>query len=109
MKTNELITQLRTVAHIVTPPARELLIAAADELESSKLVETDQFNRWISPDEQQPETFRPVLICREKEPGKPIVEQGHKDLGGWWKVYGTRVKKIICWCPMPEPPKEGSK
>lgn len=33
MKTNELITELRTVAKAVAPPARELLIAAAEELE----------------------------------------------------------------------------
>lgn len=101
METHELITKCRSVARIVAPPARELLIAAAEELERLR-----EQRRWISPNEQQPETFRPVLICREKEPGKLIVEQGYKDLGGWWKVYGTRIKKIIGWMPMPEPPKK---
>lgn len=36
-----------------------------------------------------------------------IVEQGCKDLGDWWRVYGTRVKRIRFWMPLPEAPKEG--
>ena len=59
---------------------------------------------WISVKDRLPEPFVPVLICREKEPGKRIVEQGYKDLGKWWKVYGTRVTQIIGWMPMPQPP-----
>ena len=33
MKTNELITKIRSVMHMVAPPARELLEQAADRLE----------------------------------------------------------------------------
>lgn len=61
---------------------------------------------WISVKDQLPERFKPVLICREKN-GKPYVEQGYKDVGEWWKVYGTRTKHITHWMPLPEPPEEG--
>lgn len=61
-------------------------------------------DKWISVKDRLPEPFTPVLICREKEPGKIIVEQGYKDLGKWWKVYGTRITRVIGWMPMPQPP-----
>ena len=62
---------------------------------------------WIRPEEKLPKVFQRVLICREKEPGQLIVEQGFLDVGEWWKVYGTRVRKIHAWMPMPEPLKKG--
>lgn len=61
---------------------------------------------WISVKERLPERFEPVLVCREKN-GSPYVEQGYKDVGEWWKVYGTRTKHITHWMPLPEPPEEG--
>lgn len=61
---------------------------------------------WISVKERLPERFEPVLVCREKN-GSPYVEQGHKDVGEWWKVYGTRTKQVTHWMPLPEPPEEG--
>ena len=62
--------------------------------------------KWIRPEERLPDVHKPVLVCREKEPGVLIVEQGCKDLGDWWRVYGTRVKRIRFWMPLPEPPGE---
>lgn len=62
-------------------------------------------SEWISVKERLPERFEPVLVCREKN-GSPYVEQGHKDVGEWWKVYGTRTKHITHWMPLPEPPEE---
>lgn len=61
--------------------------------------------RWIPVTERLPEPFRPVIVCREKGKGEYIVEQGFKDVCGWWKVYGTRTKNVTHWMPMPEPPK----
>ena len=58
---------------------------------------------WIKVEERLPQAFRPVIVCRED--GK--VEQGMKDVGDWWKVYGTRTKHITHWRPLPESPKEG--
>ncbi len=60
---------------------------------------------WISVRDRLPERFEPVLVCREKN-GSPYVEQGYKDVGEWWKVYGTRTKQITHWMPLPEPPEE---
>lgn len=62
-------------------------------------------SEWISVKDQLPERFKPVLVCREKN-GSPYVEQGHKDVGEWWKVYGTRTKHITHWMPLPEPPEK---
>lgn len=59
--------------------------------------------RWIPVTERLPETMQPVIVCREC--GK--VEQGYKDVGDWWKVYGTRTKHVTHWMPLPQPPEEG--
>lgn len=63
---------------------------------------------WIDASISQPERLRPVLVCREKVPGQMIVEQGYRDVGDWWKVYGTRTKKVLYWRPMPAPPTQGA-
>lgn len=60
---------------------------------------------WISVEDRLPQAFQPVIVCREKGKGEYIVEQGHKDVGDWWKVYGTRTKNVTHWMPMPEPPR----
>lgn len=61
--------------------------------------------QWIPVTERLPDTFRPVIVCREKGKGEYIVEQGFKDVCDWWKVYGTRTKNVTHWMPLPEPPK----
>ena len=58
--------------------------------------------KWISVKDRLPERFNRVLVCREN--GK--VEQGFRDVGDWWKIYGTRTKHITHWMPLPEPPEE---
>lgn len=58
--------------------------------------------KWIPVTEQLPKNFERVLVCREGG----IVEQGYRDVNGWWKVYGTRTKRVTHWMPLPEPPKE---
>ena len=60
---------------------------------------------WISVEERLPETFEPVIVCREVTKDERKVEQGHRDVNGWWKVYGTRTKHVTHWIPLPEPPK----
>ncbi len=57
---------------------------------------------WISVEDQLPERFRPVIVCRKD--GR--VESGQKDVGDWWRVYGTRIKTVSYWMPLPKPPKE---
>lgn len=53
---------------------------------------------WIPVTERLPETMQPVIVCRKG--GK--VEQGYKDVGDWWKVYGTRTKHVTYWMPLPK-------
>lgn len=57
---------------------------------------------WISVEDRLPEYYVPVIVCRKN--GK--VEQGSKNVGDWWNVYGTRTKNVTHWMPMPEPPEE---
>lgn len=76
-----------------------------EEAFASHLIDNDvTVQQWIPVTERLPECFKRVLVCRKNE-DTPIVEQGYKDVGDWWKVYGTRTKKVTHWMPLPEPPK----
>ena len=66
-------------------------------------------DKWISVRERLPEAFAPVIICRRNRQGEYIVEAGQKDIGDWWRVYGTRTKSVTHWVPLPDPPEEGTK
>ncbi len=95
MTTDELIRALREKA---SRDNRKLLDAAADALERQ---------RWIPVSERLPEYGQPVLVARVYDPGQPLrVEQGKRDVNGWWKVYGANVKRVLYWMPIPEPPEE---
>ncbi len=50
-------------------------------------------SEWISVKDRLPENFKSVIVCRKGKDGA-IVEQGFKDVGSWWKVYGTRTKNV---------------
>lgn len=63
--------------------------------------------RWISTKEALPPVFEPVLLCRRYRDGRTTVEAGTRDVGGWWKVYGHKVKTVTHWMSMPAPPEEG--
>ena len=60
-------------------------------------------SEWISVKERLPDQFVPVIVCRKG--GK--VEQGTRDVNGWWRVYGTRTKHVTHWMSLPPPPGEG--
>lgn len=61
---------------------------------------------WIRATDGLPKAYVPVIVCRLGKSGAPIVETGQLDVGGWWRVYGTRVKSVTHWMTMPEPPEE---
>ena len=65
-------------------------------------------SKWIPCSDKLPERFQKVIVCRKIEKGVYLVEQGYKDVGDWWKVYGTRTKKVTHWMSMPLPPEEES-
>ena len=63
---------------------------------------------WISVEDKLPPLGQMVIVYREYAWGEVKVEQGCRDLNGWWRVYGTRTKRITHWMPLPQPPKEVS-
>lgn len=63
---------------------------------------------WISVQDKLPPLGQTAIVYREYAWGEVKVEQGCRDLDGWWRVYGTRTKRITHWMPLPQPPKEVS-
>lgn len=106
MTVKEKLVELLSNAHSrVTEAdmAEDMTYARQLEMEADYLIENGvTVQRWIPVTERVPKHMQPVLVCRND--GK--VEQGYKDVNDWWKVYGTRTKKITHWMPLPEPPKE---
>lgn len=110
MKIEEAIYTLERLAHTEakwpgTEDTLEALDMAINTLHSMPKGIGTNDGGWISVEDRLPERFEPVLVCREKN-GSPYVEQGYKDVGEWWKVYGTRTKQVTHWMPIPNPPKE---
>lgn len=63
---------------------------------------------WRDPVKDPPKKHTPVILARPGGPGEPMkVEQGMLTVNGWWKVYGTNVKRVIAWKPMPAAPEKG--
>lgn len=60
---------------------------------------------WVPVAERLPEEGQPVLVSRIRGREKRI-EQGEKAEGDWWRIYGTRTKKVEAWMPLPEPYEE---
>lgn len=82
-----------------------ICLDAADEIQVLKaMLRTLD---WISVEDRLPSFGVPVLVARRGINGKLKVEQGSKEPGPWWKVYGTLVKQVLYWQPMPEAPEEG--
>ena len=84
----------------------EALARAANEIERLRKQVADLQNPWIKADTTSPATFKPVLLCRQIGKGEYVVEQGMKDVGDWWKVYGRKTKRVTHWRPMPKLPPE---
>ena len=61
---------------------------------------------WVSVDDKLPDEFIPVIVCRGIKKGTLKVEQGFRDINGWWRVYGSATKRVTHWMPLPEPPEE---
>lgn len=75
-------------------------------LDGGMVVHPDCVPRWIPVTERLPERYQTVIVCRPYDAETMKVEQGYRDDGGWWKVFGTRTKKVTHWMRMPKPPEE---
>ena len=66
-------------------------------------MQEELMRKWIPVTEQLPKPYERVIVAREFEPENPMkVEQGMLTEGGWWKVYGTNVRRgVLFWMPMP--------
>jgi len=74
---------------------------------AARVIEELSSRKWISTKEQLPETLKPVIVARPCNKSETMrVEQGYLQPNGWWKVYGTNVKRVCYWMPIPEPPEE---
>ena len=107
MKHTKLINDLILLSGQISdllPDEAEAMREAADVIRELQ----DDLPKWIPATEQIPKPYERVIVAREYEPGKPLkVEQGMLTEGGWWKVYGTNVKRISYWMQLPEAPEEG--
>lgn len=107
MTIEEAIKTIELAVSEVQQEYRMDFAAAFDVAISSLRAQQEKpFGGWISVEDELPERFQPVIICREKKRGEYIVEQGMRDVKDWWKVYGTRTKNVLFWMPMPWPPRE---
>ena len=68
---------------------------------ASKVVEIDQFNKWIPVTERFPENDTAVIVATDNG----IVFQCLYAYDGWdlWDGYTVNITH---WMPLPEPPKE---
>ena len=105
MKHTKLINDLILLSGQISdllPDEAEAMREAADAIRELQ----DDLPKWIPAADQIPKPYERVIVAREYEAGKPLkVEQGMLTEGGWWRVYGTNVRRgVLFWMPMPEAP-----
>ncbi len=111
MKTNELITKIRSVVHMVAPPARELLEQAADALEECRMHSAECRMKWIPVTERLPEYSDGHVLVTDGEQVKISCRNAcYQTASGEVRCaqgYGLGMP-VTHWMPLPEPPKEGT-
>lgn len=102
-KKEELVQRLAAYEDTGLEPREVQALAAASRRSD------DAAAGWISVKDKLPPYGQPVIVCRPYSKDQLKVEQGCLDLNGWWRVYGTRTKRVTHWMPLPQPPKEVSR
>lgn len=88
-----------------TAANKEEVVQRLGELEDA--AEKAEPSGWISTADALPPVGMKVIVARVFEVGQPLrVETGTRDINDWWRVYGTNVKRVSYWMPLPEPPEE---
>ena len=101
-KKEELVQRLAAYEDTGLEPREIQALAAASDSPDEAVA------GWISVKDKLPPYGQPVIVCRPYSKDQLKVEQGCRDLGDWWKVYGTRTKRVTHWMPLPQPPREVS-
>lgn len=77
-------------------------------VQDSKVVEIDQFNKWIPVTERLPSICEPVLVCCDFMGGKAFRVSDRYGKNGMLWTGVPQSQKVTHWMPLPEPPKEGT-
>lgn len=85
-------------------------------IENMPAADVQPVDRWISVDERLPKTGESVLVyvaINENLKGfgecKPEIRIGWLDDGDKWALQFSNMNysEVLCWMPLPEPPKDG--
>ena len=97
---------------LTAPHTADHLIANGVTVQDSKLVEIDQFNKWIPVTERLPEIDQPCL-CYKKRKGHTCYQLGtyigasfSEDCAAFKSMSHYGCIGITHWMPLPEPYKE---
>ncbi|MCD8124258.1 MAG: DUF551 domain-containing protein [Lachnospiraceae bacterium] len=82
----------------------DMIVVFASILRHAPAADVEPVRKWIPVMERLPKPYANVILCRPDADGKMVVEQGFYGGTDWWKVHGTRTKKVVAWMPLPEPP-----
>lgn len=98
---SEIDNGIKTIKPLMKGETRQIAESQIIGLEEArKIVEKHKKDSgWIPVEQRLPEHGINVIVCRKN--GK--VEQGHLTVNGYWHVYGTRIKSVIAWMPLPDP------
>ena len=96
--------------------AREAVESCICEVEEQPLADVQPINRWISVKDRLPETGESVLVyiaINKNLKGfgecEPEIRIGWLDDDGKWALQFSNMNysEVLCWMPLPEPPKDG--
>ena len=112
---NDLIEDIRN-NHFILMSDRVTLLLLKSKVAEIPTADVQPVDRWISVDERLPKTGESVLVyvaINENLKGfgecKPEIRIGWLDDGDKWALQFSNMNysEVLCWMPLPEPPKDG--